>query len=192
MKTEEVKVFILNKLEKELSPLLEYHHVEHTLNVYEAVKLICEGEKVNEKQVNLLLVAALFHDSGFLTQREGHEEISCKIARQDLPKFEFNTSDIEFICSAIMATELKHMPKNIYEQIIKDADLDYLGTENYDKISEQLFCELKNYQLIADDRKEWVRLQINFLKSHEYFTATSKKLRNTTKQKTLNLLLSLL
>ncbi len=186
----EFKPFILNKLEKELSPLLTYHNIEHTLNVYNAVKLICMGEKINPKQTELLLTAALLHDSGFIIQRKGHEEISCDIARQYLPDFSYTKEEINFICSVIMATEVKHQPTNIYEEIIKDADLDYLGTIDYDRVSDSLFIELKNYSLVSGNRNEWITLQSNFLKAHVYFTKTSIELRNSIKQKVLKHLLN--
>ncbi len=188
MNISEVKTAILSKLEKELSPLLTYHNVEHTISVFNATKLICEAENINEKHSRLLLTAALFHDTGFLIQRENHEMFSCNIAKDYLPKYNYSSSDIEFICSIIMATMVHYRPKDIYEQIIKDADLDYLGTDDYDKISEQLFIELKNYNLISDNKKDWVQLQINFLKTHHYYTQTGQKLRESAKQKTLNLL----
>ena len=189
MNLNQAQTFIITKLQKELNPLLSYHNVEHTLGVFNATKLICEGEKIDKQNTVLLLTAALYHDSGFLVDRKNHEEHSCELAKKHLPQFNYTDTDIDFICKIIMATQVHYEPKTIFEKIIKDADLDYLGTDNYFKTSEQLFTELKNFNLISSNELEWLDLQIDFLIKHEYYTKTSKNNKAVQKQSTLNLLL---
>ena len=185
----ELKDFVITKLRTELNPLLTYHNFEHTLNVFDATQMLCEGEKLNETTTYLMLTAALFHDSGFLIARENHEQLSCGLAKKHLPHFDFSAAEIEKICWIIMATKTGHAPQNVLEKIIKDADLDYLGTNKYEEISAKLFTELRNFKLIEENTEHWNKLQVNFLKAHEYYTVTANKLRNEAKQKTLNLLL---
>jgi len=189
MNLNQAQTFIITKLKRELNPLLSYHNVEHTLGVFNATKFICEGEKIDAQNTVLLLTAALFHDSGFLVDRKNHEELSCELAKKHLPQFNYTDTDIDFICKIIMATQVHYEPKTIFEKIIKDADLDYLGMDNYFKISEQLFTELKNFKLISSNELEWLDLQIDFLIKHAYFTNTSKNNKAEQKQSTLNLLL---
>jgi len=43
----------------------------------------------------------------------------------------------------IMATKIPQSPKNLLEQIICDADLDYLGRERYEENSLLLLQELR-------------------------------------------------
>jgi len=188
-KLAELKEFVITKLRSELNPQLTYHNVEHTLNVFSATQMLCEGEKLNKKTTYLMLAAALFHDSGFLINRENHEELSCELAKKHLPEFDFSYSEIEKICSVIMATKTGHTPQNNLEKIIKDADLDYLGTDIYEEISNRLFTELRNFNLISEDTESWNKLQINFLKAHKYYTVTANRLRDLVKQKTLSALL---
>ena len=189
-KLAELKEFVITKLRSELNLLLTYHNFEHTLNVFSATQMLCEGEKLNEKSTYLMLTAALFHDTGFLIARENHEELSCAIAKKHLSDFDFSDAEIEKICRIIMATKTGHTPQNNLEKIIKDADLDYLGTDKYEKISARLFVELRNFNLISEDAEIWNKLQINFLKAHKYYTETARNLREVAKQKTLNLLIA--
>ena len=84
----------------------------------------------------------------------------------------------------IMATKIPQSPKNHYEQIICDADLDYLGRYDYATNSNNLLQEIEFVKKLTP--KEWLQIQEKFLKAHTYFTATSQKLRNQNKINVLN------
>ena len=83
----------------------------------------------------------------------------------------------------IMATKMPQSPKNHFEQIICDADLDYLGRNDFEDISSNLLKELEINQKITNFN--WLQIQEKFLKSHIYFTLTSLKSREKNKQKRL-------
>lgn len=173
--------FIFKKLTSELPKGLYYHCISHTHDVVSVAEFLAEKEKVNPYQTKLILTAASYHDSGFLYCHDGHEEASCLIAKENLPLFNYSTEEIELICGIIRATRIPQSPKTPLEQIIADADLDYLGRDDYFTLSNQLFKELLYSGLINDD-KEWHSLQINFIESHKYFTKTSISLREEKKQ----------
>jgi uncharacterized protein len=88
-----------------------------------------------------------------------------------------------------MATKLPQEPHSLLEQIICDADLDYLGRDDFFKIGDRLYNELVAANIIANET-DWNILQIGFLQKHHYFTATAKGLRDDKKQEHLNILLS--
>jgi hypothetical protein len=85
----------------------------------------------------------------------------------------------------IMATKIPQSPQNLLEEILCDADLDYLGRNDFFPIGETLFEEMKTYHLIADEQT-WNRLQVNFLTAHHYFTRTNKVIRESIKQNYLD------
>ena len=64
-----------------------------------------------------------------------------------------------------------------------DADLDYLGRDDFHEIADRLRRELREHGKIDSDRK-WDEIQIHFLTAHRYFTDTAintrqeKKLEN--------------
>jgi len=172
---------ILLKLRNGLSNDLTYHTVQHTLDIVKNAERIARSENIHsEEDLYLLKVACLYHDSGFLVSYTGHEEESCKLAKKDLAAFDLNTKHIDIICGLIMATKIPQTPYNKLEEIICDADLDYLGTEDFFRISSNLFLELKKRKMVRT-KKEWDAIQVSFLKKHRYFTATSKKLREQQK-----------
>jgi uncharacterized membrane-anchored protein YitT (DUF2179 family) len=122
----------------------------------------------------LLKTAALFHDAGFLETYTGHEEISCKMAREWLPQFDYKTEDIEDICQLIMVTKMPQSPNGRLENIMCDADLYYLGTDQFFIIADKLYKELHEAGFVKD-RTEWRDAEIKFLQSHQYFTESAKK-----------------
>ena len=73
-------------------------------------------------------------------------------------------------------------PQNKLQQIICDADLDYLGRDDFHQISDTLRRELRDHGKINSDRL-WDELQIKFLEAHQYFTKSAIKLRQEKKLK---------
>ncbi len=182
------KQFILQKLRSELSDKLSYHGLHHTLDVLKVAKELCSSERISRHDTMLVKTAALFHDCGFVRNKHAeHESVGCIIARETLPGLGYKPEDIETICGMIMATKIPQSPKNLLEEIICDADLDYLGREDFRPIAATLFEELKAYHLL-DEEKAWNRLQVSFLSAHKFFTATNKRLREEPKRLYLNAL----
>lgn len=179
------KHFILTKLEHELSPDLAYHGLHHTKDVLQVTTDLCIQENVSEKDTILLKTAALFHDSGFTISNVNHEETGCQIVKDNLPRFGYSDEDIEKICGMIMATKIPQSPKNRLEEILADADLDYLGRNDFYKIGATLFEELKTFNVI-DNEEAWNRIQVKFLEAHHFFTKTNISLRKPKKMQYLN------
>ena len=179
------KQFILAKLRAELSDQLMYHGLHHTLDVHKMAAELCESEGVSEHDTVLVKTAALFHDAGFVKNKHaGHEAEGCVLVRENLPGFGYEPADIECICGMIMSTKIPQSPSNLLEQILCDADLDYLGREDFFSIGETLFEELQAYQLIGD-AQTWNRLQVSFLSAHRFHTDTNKTLREPVKRRYL-------
>lgn len=177
MNFEAFKDFITQKLQNELAPGYLYHSYEHTMAVYEAAARYAEAENVTGEDLTLLLTAALFHDAGFLVQADQHEELACDLAKKWLPDYDYTTEQIERICGMIRATRIPQQPLNHLEEILCDADLDYLGGDNYKPIADHLHDEMRIAGMLKKE-DEWLNVQIRFLESHRYHTATAQKWRN--------------
>jgi HD superfamily phosphodiesterase len=191
MNFEGVKKFVLNKLDKELKPELYYHSLDHTLDVLESVERLASMEKVNGTELQLLKTAALFHDLGFVVKYKGHEKESIKMAYEILPDYGYTKDEIEKIEGLILSTEIPQLPKNKLEMIMADADLDYIGRDDLFLIGQRLQYEWKVQGIISTIR-DWHEKQLNFLKTHEYFTASAKKLRDAKKAENIKQLEELL
>ena len=127
----------------------------------------------------------MWHDVGYINIYTGHEEESCRLARQYLPQYGYMDDEIEKICGMIMATKIPQLPKTKLEEIIADADMEYLGTGNAARWANDLFKELTT--LNPDLTKEkWNIVEIEFLKSHHFFTPFCKENRQPAKMAYLN------
>jgi len=180
MNYHKAKAFILDKLERELKPDLHYHGLHHTLDVLNITEDLCLAEKISLYETTLLKTAALFHDSGFTIHNKEHEALGCELVRKHLPEFDYSNEEIERICGMIMATKIPQTPNNFLEEILCDADLDYLGRGDFYDIGNSLFKELKTYNVLKDEQT-WNRLQVSFLTSHSFFTKTNKERRSRVK-----------
>ncbi len=185
MDFEKAKETVVSHLEKNLPADLFYHGIHHTLDVFDAALVIAENEKIDSADdLTLLKTAALLHDSGFTIDASKHEECGCDLARDILPACDYTDSQIDQICGMIMATKIPQQPLNLLECIICDADLDYLGRDDFFKIGDTLYQELKAYNKIQDVL-QWNQLQISFLSNHRYHTLFSQGNREIKKQENL-------
>jgi uncharacterized protein len=181
----QAKLFIIEKLRGELSPRLHYHSLRHTLDVWRVAGQLCQREGVSRRDTVLVKTAALFHDAGFVHNRHiGHEHEGCLIAQAELPRFGYSEADIASICKMIMATKIPQSPTTLLEEILCDADLDYLGRTDFPVIGQTLFKELQAYQLIGDEQA-WNRLQVGFLGGHRFHTRTNAREREPLKREHL-------
>ncbi len=184
MDYEAVKNTVLAKLSEELHKDLTYHCVDHTLDVIESAERLARLEGVNGHDLALIKTAALLHDLGFLESYKGHEGISIRMAAEILPQYGYSQEDIQKIQGMIKSTEIPQSPTNKLEEIIADADLDYLGREDLFLIGQRLQYEWKMHGIIST-LKEWHEKQLAFLKAHSYYTESAKKLRARKKQENI-------
>lgn len=177
--------YITGRLKQELSAQLTYHTVQHTEDVAIQAERIALAEGItDQEQLTLLKTAAYYHDAGFLVVYDEHEAEGCQIAREILPAFGYLPAQIETICQLIRATRLPQTPTNKLDMILCDADLDYLGRDDFPIISPSLFEEWKAYGRLTDP-VAWMDIQIRFLENHRYFTTASQQLREPVKQQHL-------
>jgi uncharacterized protein len=182
MRYRAAKYFILNKLRSDLPQGLTYHGLHHTMDVWRRASALCVAEGIKGRMATLVKTAALLHDSGFLKNKhEGHEQQGCLLAKEILPDFDYSNEDIELVCGMIMATKIPQSPATLPERIICDADLDYLGRDDFHKIGGSLFKELSLYNIIQEE-KAWNRIQVSFLSAHRFHTQTNQQFREPVKQ----------
>lgn len=186
MQIEAAANYMHNFLQTKLSPSLVYHNYAHTLDVLNAAIRIAGDEGISTGPDLLLLkTAALYHDCGYAFVYKNHEDESCRIVKEVLPGFDYSDSEIEIICKIIMMTKLPSNPQTLLEKILCDADLDYLGSDDFIKHGDQLYSELHSIGRV-ENKNEWNKMQIKFLESHRYYTNSSLKLREAKKTDHLN------
>lgn len=173
-------------LSQELRPTLYYHDIRHTLDVYHSATRLAKLEGISAEDELLIKTSALLHDTGMLRTYEGHENASCEIARELLPQYGYSEDYISQVCQMIQTTQLPQCAVTLTEKILCDADLDYLGREDFFMIAHRLQFEWNQQKVRVTTLKEWYELQVKFLEAHIYFTPSAKATRYEGKQKNLN------
>ena len=151
-----------------------YHNIDHTLEVVEACEFIGAKLKISKKDLEIVILAAWFHDTGYYLGCENHEEASANIARQYLQKEFIDSKIINKIAKCILSTKIPQTPKNTLEKIICDADLFHLATEEFFHKSELLLHELTLHNQKMN-LKCWLIKSKEFVESHNYHTSFGKE-----------------
>jgi len=181
-----VEKYVLNLLNTKLSPSFVYHNISHTQRVVDKVKEIAEGKGLSQSDLQNLLVAAWFHDTGFTKRIEEHEEESILIATNYLTEQEIAPEIITKICDLIRVTKMGIMPQNELEKIIADADCSHIGSKKFTDLSELLRKEWELTKNTKLSEQEWLSENIKFLTSNHKFYS-DHALQNWEKAKGKNL-----
>ncbi|UTW61889.1 HD domain-containing protein [bacterium SCSIO 12741] len=161
-----------------------YHSLEHTQFVVDKSREIGQHSGLTESELQLVELAAWFHDVGYLKQAKGHEDYSIKIAVPYLQNQGLNEDQIEFVVRCIEATRMPQQPKDLAGQVICDADLSHFGMAGmYDKTM-ILLKEMRNLCLHELEDGQWLQMTIDLLEHHEYFTPYARE--NFEEQKRIN------
>ena len=183
---EAAKQYALGKLERELSSNFVYHSMRHTRDeVVPATEEFAALAGVTGEDALLLRTGAWYHDIGCLVQYPHHEAIGVGIAFTVLPRFGYSPAQVQVVTGLIMATRLPQTPHTLMEEILADADLSVLGKETFFTRNLDLRTEFMTLGQATGSEAEWLTGQAGFLKSHHYFTAAARQLRDPGKQANL-------
>lgn len=163
-------MFPLNKL--------YYHQYDHALQVMERSLYIWKKEWVSDEDLELLAIAWLFHDTGFVIQYDNNEYIGAKIAKNYLRTILYPEEKIEVIEKLINITNPKLKPKTLLEKIIKDADLDNLWRDDFTEKWNSLKKEIELIKNIRIKDPDWRHASLDLMEWHNYYTGTQIRERN--------------
>lgn len=184
---EKADEFVLNLFNEKLPNTFLYHNYKHTQRVVKSTKELIEKSQIDVKQEETLLLAAWFHDTGYVSTYKGHEEKSAEIATEFLKRQNAEKELIEDVTRVILATQLEKEPQDLMEKIIKDADTSHLAKDYFNETSEFLRQELQLENIKNYSVKEWVQGNIKlFTQKHQYYTPHA--LKNWQEKKDDNLL----
>lgn len=149
---------------------LPFHSVQHTLDVYKYVKTIANYEEVFGSDLEPILIAALFHDTGMAETYEDHEDKSVELARKFLLEREYPEDKLKIVESCILATKMPQNPQTQEQKIICDADLYHLGLESYIFRNERLRSEWEEFFNKKYTDEEWFAINVEFLENQKFHT----------------------
>jgi len=155
---------------------MTYHNLTHIKEAVKTAEEIGKNSKLKPIEIEMLLLAAWFHDIGMVYQYTEHEEKSAELCRLFLTTHDYSRNNIKTVVKIILSTRLPQKPKNLLEKIMCDADLSYIGKKRFVFRSKLLREEWKNILGKNFSDYEWLKANINFLLANKFHTKLAKSL----------------
>jgi hypothetical protein len=172
---------IVQKAENEVTQLLlklpvnmVYHNLNHTREVVNAAEKIGQYANLSEEEMEILMLAAWFHDAGFRYNYDLHEEKSAELAEKFLKEHNYPSDKTEKVISSIMSTKIDQTPISLIEKVLNDADFIHLSKKSYFDRLLLLKSELERIKNQKIEDAEWYEQNLQFLRTHRYHTEYGK------------------
>ena len=178
------KQFVGNIFRQRGSADSYYHNFTHTAEVVKITEEISNALAVKDEEKEMLLIAAWFHDIGYTERCKGHEEVGIRMVTGFLKENGYPKEKIDIVSSLINATKMPRNPQNLLEEIICDADLYHLGTNQFYAKGELFREELEKQNGGKINEKDWLETNLDFFKQHKFYTTYAKDKFET--QKNIN------
>jgi len=182
---QKVEEYVLSILNERTPTQNVYHSLDHTKDVVQASIEIGIKENLTPDEMEMIQIAAWFHDVGYIEKAEGHEEISAMYASNFLTEENYPSDRIGIVIGCILATKVPQSPKNKLEKIICDADLNHLGRKTFFERNDKFGTEIQNNRHHLLSEYEWITKTIDFVTRHRFFTEYA--ILNFSEQKKENL-----
>jgi len=161
----------VSKFLKESLPLeFTYHNLDHTQEVFEAVTELGINSVLPDEELEIIQVAAWFHDTGFVKGYLDHEYRSVEIAKEFLKSIHCPEKKIKRITDIIIMTELANTPETLSEKIIRDADILHIAKEDFFSKCLALRSEWENTGCKKFVESDWLQSCLDFISQTVFFT----------------------
>ncbi len=184
--TDAASDYVFDLLKTRLPSVYVYHNYRHTEDVVDAAKKIGNKSGLNDEEIEIVTLAAWFHDTGFIERSDNHEDASIRIATEFLKNNNYRDEKLAKVVECIDVTRYGTAPANLLQEVMCDADLFHLGKDNeyYDK-SDLLRLEWEKTNNKPYSELEWLKINIDFLSTHKFYTRYAKKVMDEGKAELL-------
>jgi predicted metal-dependent HD superfamily phosphohydrolase len=184
----EAEVYAGQIIQGQIDDKFIYHDLSHTTRVVNASKLIASETGLSDDDIEMLVIAAWFHDTGYKDGCDNHEQSSAQIARTFLIQQGYPEDRIKLIEECILATQMPQKPKNLISKVLCDADLQHLACSDYQELSKKMHQEIEQVKGQKLEEQLWNDMNLSFFKGHEYFTPYAQRVFQPIKDKNLALI----
>ncbi len=166
----EAGIFVTNLLKQETPEKYSYHTLDHTVRVVKNAILIGAKEGLTSEEMDILRIAAWFHDTGYTKIYQGHETESAALADKFLSQKEVDSQMRKEVTECILATAFLQSAKGRIAKVLCDADLMHLGQKEYFELAEKLRLEHKNVGIGQIKKADFDNGSIKLFEEHSYYT----------------------
>ena len=165
-----VEQYATNILKNQLSSDLVYHNFEYTERVVEAIEAIGVLEQLTDEEMEMVRIAAWFHNTGFRDVSTNHFEKSKTIASTFLVENNVPSEQIDQILNCIFAAKAESIPTSKIEKVLVDAKKRVTLEGNTKKQLDQLRQELLNVKKVEQSEVESVQNHLNSILKYQFHT----------------------
>jgi len=173
--TSEARDFVTSLFKHELPDDLLYHNLSHTYEVAKISEELGEKSDLTDDELELLLIAAWFHDTGYIKTYKGHEDESIKYLEEFFSDRAVDEQKQKEIKRLIESTKSENQPAGKLEEILHDADMAHIGRKRFFRKGELLRVEWENYLDKSYTELEWSKKQYQFIINHNFITEAAKE-----------------
>jgi signal transduction histidine kinase/predicted metal-dependent HD superfamily phosphohydrolase len=182
LKTHKLVSAALAKLRSELAEDLYYHSSEHSVDVLHDAILYAIEDGLSNAELELIAIAAAFHDSGFIKGRKENEIWAAEFARSAMLGSGYSEEQISLVERMILDTRLvltgagpRQLVTHPLSSYLLDADMSNLGRSDFFEKGELYRREL------GMPKDDFLRLALQIVKAHQWHTPAARRLRQTVK-----------
>jgi len=170
---------IFDRLRRELPAVLTYHSYSHSEDVFdEAIRFAMIG-RLQRREVELLAIAASFHDAGFISTPLANEPIAADLVVAEMVSCGgYQASEREVVRQMILDTALTSTAEGVRQQAslplsgyLLDADLSNLGRSDFFEKGELLRKET------GGETASFWQASLSFMKGHRWNTEPARAMR---------------
>ncbi|MGK7395878.1 MAG: Pycsar system effector family protein [Candidatus Cyclobacteriaceae bacterium M3_2C_046] len=184
----EATTYVFNLFKDKLSDKYIYHDYAHTLETVKYVKEISQAYELALEDLEIVILAAIFHDTGHIESYREHEEASARIAQKFLQSIDYEQAKIDKVEELILSTKLYQPSEGLLQEILHDADLINIGKKGFFSKGRLLRAEWDFFLDKKFSDESWEKLQYEFLLKVNFCTAYAqenygkRRSKNITKQ----------
>ena len=169
------EAYVSRLFEEHRDERFRYHDLSHTREVVAAAREIGTAEGLPPDRLEVVLLAAWFHDAGILRNYTQHEAESAELAADFLLRNHFDPARIDAVRRCIMATDIRRQPQTEEERVLCDADLAHIGTKRFWERGEALRSEWEIVREKEVSEEDWYCGQIAFMSGRRFHTASPRQ-----------------
>ena len=166
---------------------LRYHTIDHTYDVLTDAVTFALLDGLSDRDIELVAIAAAFHDTGFVKQRSMNEPIGAQYAREEMQLHKYTEEEILLVEGMVLDTQLKRTPDGFLKQIpttrlsayVLDADLANFGKTTFFAQSVLVLEEMLNRgikDISSIELRNYLMNTDRLVSRHQWYTHSAKLL----------------
>lgn len=167
--------YVVTLFKEKLSKKYVYHNFKHTSEIAKEAASLADEYQLPKTEKEILVLAAWFHDTGYMDTYQGHEERSVELATAFLQQENYPAEQIQMVVYCILATKAGANAANLLEEILADADISNIGKKSFFANAELLRAEWEIFLNKFFTDAEWAQYQLDFLQATHFRTEVAQR-----------------